>query len=68
MEFPAALVGPVDGFIEFVYSFGPLAEKTLILGELMREKLFGLSPPMLIPRSEFLTIDLLVLEFQPNSS
>ena len=32
MEFPAALVGPVDGFIEFVYSFGPLAEKTLILG------------------------------------
>lgn len=38
MEFPSSLVGPVDGFIEFVYSFGPLAEKTLILGEFMQEK------------------------------
>ncbi len=53
MEFPAALVGPIDGFIEFVYSFGPLAEKTLVLGELVHEKILDLSPTLLGPHSNF---------------
>ena len=33
MELPSSVTGPIDGVIEFVYSFGPLLENTVILGE-----------------------------------
>ena len=30
---PAALHGPIQSAIEAVYSYGPLADKTVVLGE-----------------------------------
>jgi hypothetical protein len=32
MQFPVAASAVIDKVIDFVYSFGPLAEKTLVLG------------------------------------
>ena len=34
MEIPAPAVAAIDGAIEFVYSFQPLAEKTVFLGKI----------------------------------
>lgn len=33
MELPSSVTGPIDGVIEFIYSFGPILENTVILGE-----------------------------------
>ena len=33
MEFPPALAAPIDGVLEFIYSFGPSVEHTVVLGE-----------------------------------
>jgi hypothetical protein len=33
MELPSAVTGPVDAAIEFIYSFGPLVEHTVVLGK-----------------------------------
>jgi hypothetical protein len=32
MELPEAVTSVIDGAIQFVYSFEPLADKTLVLG------------------------------------
>jgi hypothetical protein len=32
MQFPEAATAVIDQAINFVYSFGPLAEKTVVLG------------------------------------
>lgn len=34
MEIPAPAVAAIDGALEFVYSFQPLAEKTVVLGKI----------------------------------
>jgi hypothetical protein len=34
MELPEALTSVIDGSIQFIYSFQPLAEQTLVLGTL----------------------------------
>ena len=33
MELPSAVTGAIDGAIEFIYSFGPLVEHTVVLGK-----------------------------------
>ena len=33
MEFPPSLVAPIDGLLEFIYSFGPLVEPSVVLGK-----------------------------------
>ena len=48
MELPSAITGPVDAAIEFIYSFGPLVEHTVVLGKSfqsneMKEYLMSLS-------------------------
>ena len=40
MEIPAPAVAAIDGAIEFVYSFQPLAEKTVFLGKVNVEPSF----------------------------
>ena len=32
IELPVGVTTVIDGAIEFVYSFGPIAEKTVVLG------------------------------------
>ena len=32
MELPSSITGPIDGLLEFIYSFGPSVETTVVLG------------------------------------
>ena len=34
MELPSSITGVVDGALEFIYSFGPLVQNTVVLGKL----------------------------------
>ena len=38
MELPSAVTAPIDGALEFIYSFGPLVEYTVVLGKLSQFK------------------------------
>ena len=34
MELPSSVTDVVDGALDFIYSFGPLVENTVVLGKL----------------------------------